>query len=765
MAYDPNRLYNLLPAVYRERDAAVNYPLRGLFGLIGNQAALLDADIVQLYNNLFIETCADWVIPYIGDLVSNNLLFDSSRIHTADTAQALFPDLQGRDLRPPVAVPVRADVAKTIHYRRRKATPRMLEELAHDVTGWPDHAVEFFQHLGWTQHMEHIRYECQWTDVRSLDVLDRIDGAFDETMHTIDVRKISQQEGWYNIRNVGFFIWRINSYPLVRVPARQASQPWQYHFSPLGNPAPLFTRLRPEPASGGLVTEIDISAPIRRTFFFQDLDNYRLTPPPRNDFTELYGSFDPLPADPTVSSQTSFFIFLNGAPVNPTQNPNAPVSVFLPQVTCAVLKPWPAAQPTGSIIKVDVENGRLAIGDGFGVTSPVDVFFHYGFSANMGGGSYDRRKWLVRRDLNPPPKVYRVQDGGVAPIFPSVTAALLQWQTDLRPDAIISILDSRNYQLPNSITLRNEGGLAVEAADGQRPLLQSPAGMAVDVSPPVLPGDLDRNGVLTLSGVVLEGFLHVVGDLGQLRLLHSTLIPGRQLDENGNPTSSNPSVIVEGLSASGASINTELKVEAAYSILGGLLVPENAFGIWVLDSIVDGAGSNAISGPAATNSSPLTTERSTFFGKVLVKSLQSSEVIFTAIANVQRTQDGCVRFSYVPTGSHIPRRYRCQPDLEIEQEIAEALLLNPLLTAAEQAQITNFVEGWLVPSFKAHNYGSPFYAQLHLGCPEQIRTGAADGSEMGAFSNLKQPQRESNLKIRLQEYLPFGLEAGIIYVT
>lgn len=770
MAYDPNNLYNLLPAVYRERDAALNYPLRGLLGLIGNQAALLDGDIAQLYNNLFIETCADWVIPYIGDLVSNNLLFDSSRIHTADTAHALFPDLQGRDLRPPVAVPVRADVAKTIYYRRRKATPRMLEELAHDVTGWPAHVVEFFQHLGWTQNMEHIRYECRWTDVRSLDAMDRIDGAFDETMHTVDVREISQQEGWYNIRNVGFFLWRVNSYPLTRVPARQASKPWQYHFSPLGNPAPLFTRLRPEPASGGLVTEIDVSAPIRRTLFYQDLENYRLTPPRRNDFTELYGSFDPLPADPTVSSETSFFIFLNGAPINPTQNPNAPIPVFQPLVTCAVLKPWPSTRPKGSIIKVDVENGRLAIGDGFAVTSPVDVFFHYGFSANMGGGPYDRRKWLVRRDLTPPPKVYQVEEGGVAPIFSSVTAALAQWQTDLRPDAIISILDSRNYQLPNSILLRNEGWLAIEAADRHRPLLQTVAGgMTIDVSAPVAPGDLDRNGSLTLSGVVVEGFLHVTGDLGQLRLLHSTLVPGRALDEDGKPKSSSPSVIIEGLGATGNAINTELKLEAAYSILGGLVVPENTNGIWVLDSIVDGAGAPAIRGPATvggpTPSAPLTAERSTFFGEVLVKSLHASEVIFTAIAKAQRTQDGCVRFSYVPPGSHVPRRYRCQPDLETENEIAQALKENPLLTAAEQSEITLSIQGWLVPSFKAHQYGSPFYAQLHLGCPEQIRTGAEDGSEMGVFSNLKQPQRESNLKIRLQEYLPFGLEAGIIYVT
>ena len=68
----------------------------------------------------------------------------------------------------------------------------------------------------------------------------------------------------------------------------------------------------------------------------------------------------------------------------------------------------------------------------------------------------------------------------------------------------------------------------------------------------------------------------------------------------------------------------------------------------------------------------LIAERSTFFGEVLVKSLQASEVIFNSVAGAARTQDGCVRFSYVPPGSHVPRRYRCQPDFEIDQEIADA---------------------------------------------------------------------------------------------
>jgi hypothetical protein len=519
-----------------------------------------------------------------------------------------------------------------------------------------------------------------------------------------------------------------------------------------------------------LVTELDIPAPIRPVLFYQDLQDYRLTPPPRNDFTGLYGSFDPSPLDPTISSNASFFIVLNGTPVEPAQNPNAPIPVFQPQITCAVLEPWPATQPAGRVVAVDVAKGRMAIGTGFGVTGPVDVFFHYGFSCDMGGGPYDRKKWMVRHDLNPAPKIYHVQEGAAAPVFSTLNAAIAQWVIDARPDAIISILDSRNYPLPNSITLRNEGWLAIEANTGQRPLLQTQAtGLKIRVLAPATPGDPDRSSSLTLSGVVVEGFLDVVGDLGRLRLLHSTLVPGRRMKEDGTPTGSDPSIVVQQTTVTGAEINTELRIAVAYTILGRLAVPSNVTGIWILDSIVDGVGGNAIGPPAGstfgTYAGPLTAERSTFFGAVQVKLLHASEVIFTALVDAQRTQEGCVRFSYVRPGSHVPRRYRCQPDMEVERELVEAFRRNPLLTVAEQMEITSVIQNWLVPSFTAHNYGSPFYAQLHLGCPVQVRTGAEDGSEMGVFSQVKQAQRESNLKIRLQEYLPFGLEAGIIYQT
>src|SRR4051794_13739021 len=185
MATSPDKLYNLLPAVYRERDATEGYPLRALLGIISTQAILVEEDIEQLYNDLFVETCEPWVIPYIGDLVSNNPLYDFSRNRAPDTAADLFRDLRGKDLRPAVAARLRADVAKTIYYRRRKGTLPMLEELARDVTGWPAHAVEFFELLGWHQHLEHLRFQSRWTDVRSVERMDRAEGPFDEASHTV----------------------------------------------------------------------------------------------------------------------------------------------------------------------------------------------------------------------------------------------------------------------------------------------------------------------------------------------------------------------------------------------------------------------------------------------------------------------------------------------------------------------------------------------------------------------------------------------------
>ena len=155
-------------------------------------------------------------------------------------------------------------------------------------------------------------------------------------------------------------------------------------------------------------------------------------------------------------------------------------------------------------------------------------------------------------------------------------------------------------------------------------------------------------------------------------------------------------------------------------------------------------------------------ERSTIFGNTYVRELTlASETIFTGPVISQRRQVGCTRFSFVPDGSRVPRRYYCQPDLALAdcaQKAGKSSVDH--LTQAQQAAVIARV----TPVFTSERYGDPEYGQLSLTCAEEIATGTEDGSEMGAFCQLKQPQRKANLESTLEEYLRFGLEAGIFDV-
>ena len=196
-------------------------------------------------------------------------------------------------------------------------------------------------------------------------------------------------------------------------------------------------------------------------------------------------------------------------------------------------------------------------------------------------------------------------------------------------------------------------------------------------------------------------------------------------------------------------------------------MPDHAEGIVTLDSIIDGVGIDAIAGPAANEPGPpLHSERTTIRGATLVRQIDlATETIFDGLVEVERTQTGCVRFSYVPPLSRTPRRYRCQPDLADRKAVeAEEARVGPLTPVQKQA-VRDLVHLRVKPEYTAETYGQPAYLQLSLRGPAEISTGAADGSEMGVYCHLKQPQREANLRVRLKEYLPFGLDYGLIYVT
>src|SRR6266568_6423207 len=82
-----DRLYNLLPSVYRQRDAEQQWQLLALLRVIAEQVNIVEADIAQLYENWFIETCQEWVVPYIGDLIGYQTVNGTGELGTGTISQ------------------------------------------------------------------------------------------------------------------------------------------------------------------------------------------------------------------------------------------------------------------------------------------------------------------------------------------------------------------------------------------------------------------------------------------------------------------------------------------------------------------------------------------------------------------------------------------------------------------------------------------------------------------------------------------------------
>lgn len=819
MSLTAKQLYELLPAIYRVRDTETGEPLKALVAVIAEQAAVMEADIARLYENWFIETCDEWVVPYIGDLLGVRGL------HSLGSG-APFSQ--------------RGLVANTLSYRRRKGTATMLEQLAHDTTGWNARAVEFFELLQTTQHYNHIRRNNVRTpDLRRTNELEMVDTAFDTSAHTADVRRIAIGRGRHNIPNVGLFIWRLQSYFVARAQARAVALPVNglYTFSPLGQDAPLFNRPQTETEIAHLAEEINVPGLLRRRPLYDELETRRQATadelgeaalagqpslyaalakfrhavidegvglPPfmislqqANASQALLDQLNkllnavPLPrADIAEALREAMIAGYHGAKTYFGAQPvlqlfvqlkaDAPFYEALPEEIqiCNLSEPpkpapevWlrpPASrqyQPKVNAPKqslsitaaVDPVLGRVAFPTNVNPNA-VNVSYAYGFSGDVGGGPYDRREsveaargskvtWQVgvSKEVAPSPGA----------IFATIAEAVAEWNLQPAGTAgVIAIMDSETYAENltgvNRINIPEGSRLLIVAADwpevpktdgapGQK---QRIAGdLAPDDRRPHVLGEIVVRGTapagsptpgeLVLDGLLLEGRLRVrgaeAGNLGSLDVNHCTLVPGKS------------KLLVK-------TRNEHLKITLMRSICGPIVLTNSTPSLRLNESIVDGAGGDAI----AAAGTAVEVEKSTVLGSTSALRIEAGNSIFTGAVKVIRQQVGCIRFSYLPDESKTPRRFRCQPDLALKN--------------VEPAK-KNTVIVRLAPSFTSEDYGDYGYGQLRLGCAEELRTGAEDGSEMGVFSFLRQPQRVTNLQTGLDEYLRFGLEAGIIFVT
>jgi len=525
--YYADKLWNLLPAVYRALDTDqfdANGPLREMVNRIGATTGALRRSIDRLWDNQSIETCDDWVIPYIADLLDTRLVL------------GLDPSRQ------------RLDVANTISYRLRKGTLGVLEQIASDITGWDAKVVEFFRRLGRTRHgldppvgpvstpvsdtarlqmaegivgaLTHTRIGG-FADLRNAYGAGKSRSAFDEFFHTADTRMGQGVFGWHAIPHLGVFVWRLLSLPVGPVtPVAVQGCPGWYCFDPTGRDIPLFAAQRGARAFGDLwvsPSEAQLPTPISQQL---------------------------LDADIKLGAQ--------GLGLYPVEPPPA-TPMPLPVMSVAVGPPPATILPVASLT-LRPARGRFAH-----YASPppsVTATYSYGFPSRIGAGPYDRRGQAVTVPT-PAPSVTLTGGGTRLAKAGAVTGA-----------GTLTINDSLTYtntsSPPGALDVTVTGTLTLQAGNSQRPLLR------LDPGRPWIIHGASADSALAMDGLFISGHDIVLsGTFAAVTLTCCTLDPGSAATPGvfANPGGSPPVALFQ-MSADGRELKpTRLWIEATITTL------------------------------------------------------------------------------------------------------------------------------------------------------------------------------------------------------
>jgi len=809
-AIGTERLYQLLPELYRWRDQNSGAPLQAFLAILEGEFQALTTDISATYDNWFIQTCDNWVVPYIAELLG-----------VEDAAQsAQLPFTQRRR------------VANTIAYRRRKGTAAILEQVLWDITNWHVHVVEFYRRLATTQHGNVPASTAATLSLRdSMALADGL-GPLSTLTCTADLRKITvnrttepdapapppvvdrHQLGLYNRDNVGIYFWRIRAYsvdqatPFVDQPPAaeeppSANQPPAaeepqacdkamapiFSFAPAGFPRPLFNRPTALRSLTVQATKENLPIPITRAGLAADLQRHA------RQVKNADNGGQPAGLDRANSQFYGPARSLHIARVR-AECGEIPVAVPPNEVAVAYLG---LARPLADLqtqypqktVLVDPELGRIAwLGDA--VSAPELVInYTYGLSADIGGGPYPRHDQVIATEQ--PFCEIRVATGCVdTPKWAdavknvaqasSITHALALWhdycqQNSLQPRGLIHLLDNGVYTLSEGkadIWLPPQAELAIVASDGVQPTLdgnqnplrlwtEPPTSCAVRrveaqnqpsnalASTPSAETITDRR--LALSGLRL---------LGNLEFMPSN-------------TETAPQVNLLVCNIDHCTLLGKLYIDCHdqkapacvltldHSIIGSVEIPAAVAALQITDSILDRTiidckrsqteqptAAICMKGDLHGGQTPPTINlmRSTILGESWLPRVDLlTDMIFAGRLTVADTQNGIVRSSYLAAGSVTPPCSQC-------------------LHAAACPDPTSKCQSYVgLLLFTATTYGQPGYAQLSQACAAAIREGSEHRAELGAFAHLYQPQRAASIQRMLDQYLPLGLHVGITYVT
>ncbi len=721
--YYLERLWDWVPAALREADATDGGDaLRALLSAFAAQAAVLKRSEDRLWDDLFVELADDWAVPYIGKLLATRLV------------SALNPRAR------------RTDVAKTIYYRRRKGTIKVLEQLADDIAGWDAKLVEQFRRLARARHgldgaallgRVTMTPEGGFADLRSVRGALLTDGPFDEFHYHPETRRPTDRLGLRGIPVLALYLHTLNVVELTGVTPRRvndlAGTRDGFTFDPSGRAVPLFASgadrgdwsgWRPA-GEGSLPVQVDCRLFNERIYVIGDsaiawvlsaapIASLAARQAAAADLRRLAGQRFAIEATlRRVLAAMPSSATLTGAGVLPgilSRSVTAesgsvvlagvvgvgvpPLEVADEAMRAADLSGWTVAAPAGVELLFDPASGRFLFDRGAAGPEEVTADYAIGMNAPIGAGAFGRSIGRASATVN-------WAQRSTAPGIPAM--------------GVLELDDSSTFAGPPDQTAITD--LVIRAAEATRPYVRISADWRLGAA-----GD---NRELVIDGLwvgAVAGRLRLLGSFARVTLRYCTFDPGG-LDTMGG------AIAPCGIAVFG-SID-ELVIER--SILPGVALAGGTGSvdrIVIRDSIVD-ARDGAASGIALPRSHAVI-ERSTLIGAAIaslvldVERLDASDTLVAGVADVTNLQSGCFRFSARAPASRVPHPY--------ESHVIDDL--NRL--------------------FVSRRFGDPHYAELSPRAPAALIRGSEDDCEIGSMAGERRPVRRDGLMTKIDEYMPFG---------
>lgn len=788
--YYTEKLWDWIPEVYRHEDGIAQRPgvLRALVEIVGAHAAEARRGVNRLWDNQFAELADDWALPYIGDLVGTRLVSPLNRA--------------GR----------RADVARTIFYRRRKGTVPLLETLIREIGRWDGVVVEAFRRLGRTPHRLDAPLAGRGAarmgpvtrtppggtaDLRASRGGDLVGGPFEEYVHTADVRQLRGELGRFNITKLNFHLFRQIAYEVpFATPLALGND--RFTFDPSGREIPLFRRSQQDEEECTQADEWRIAAPLPCRLLGEA--RYRLSaddapPAIAAALSPLFGVTivgepklrailatlltaaqlnthvypilaasitEDSPRAQLIPSAVSIAVGANSAAAAMSQERVVPANLALGATFNA---------PAGKTVAVDPQRGQFRF-----LTPPAagaKVFVpkhHYGLFGPCGAGTYSRRETIVVSSVAVP--VTQVSDGGLT--NPGPVAIPLPFPTN----GVYEITDNKTYHpaSPAGGIVTGVSQLTLQAADERRPYVRLiPQGggsrwtfRALPKPPGFDPTDPGMRRTLVIDGLWLSlrpsGLSEqtvtgantpatpVATTIALDGVFDQVIIRHCTIDPGGEQARVTTTKVMPipavQLELRGAV--EELIIER--SIVGPIRESATAADPCSAARVIvrDSIVQSTLLGTNAieTRFATVTLERSTVLGSVVVNRLIASETLVTGEVRVTDKQHGCFRFSATIDVA----------TSRLPRQFESHLIPPVFVPLPVGARLPRHI---LVST----RFGEPGFAQLSETAPEALRRGAENGSEIGAWSRMFTPIKFDDLKAKVAEYMPFGLVAQFITET